>query len=79
METAPREEARAKKGGAGSWTLEPKALLFVTVSCLSLGTPLPFWKHSLLNTTGLVEAQTGQPLRADSYYNSIPFNATHIY
>lgn len=52
METAPREEARAKKGGAGSWTLEPKALLSVTVNRVSLGTSLPFWKHSLLNAAG---------------------------
>lgn len=79
METAPREEGRAKNGGAGSWTLEPQALLSVTVNCVSLGTSLPFWKHSLRNATGLTEAQTGHAPRADSYYNSNPFNVTHIY
>lgn len=57
METASREEGRAKNGGAGSWTLESKALLSVTVNCVSLGTSLPFWKHLLLNATRLMEAK----------------------
>ena len=79
-ETAPRGKARAKKGGAGTETVDPKVLLSATVDRVSLkGAALPVWKHSPLNTTGLVEAQTGRLPREVSYCNSIPLHATYIY
>lgn len=78
-ETYPREKARAKKGGAGTQTVEPSVLLSATVHCVSLGTSRPFWKHSPLRTMGLVEAQTGRLPGAVSYWKSILFHATYIY